>query len=118
MNMTEEQYMRLVGGRRKGKYHNVKVVDSAGVFDSKREYARWRDLAALQSAGEISSLARQVTFRIVVNDVPVCKYVADFVYVENGKRIVEDVKGVETAAFKLKKKLMLAVHGIDIRIVK
>jgi hypothetical protein len=44
--------------------------------------------------------------------------VADFTYIQDEKYIVEDYKGVETAVFRLKKKLMLAVHGIDIKIVK
>ena len=53
----------------------------------------------------------------------ICAYVADYTYYEtdeNGERqyIVEDAKGVETPEFKLKKKLMLAANGIDIRISK
>lgn len=30
-------------------------------------------------------------------------------------KVVEDVKGVRTLAYKFKKKLMKAVHGIEIR---
>lgn len=46
----------------------------------------------------------------------VCVYVADFVYLDlfDGKEIVEDAKGYRTAIYKLKKKLMKAVHSIDI----
>ena len=44
-----------------------------------------------------------------------CKYIADFVYIENGKQIVEDTKGVKTPLYVVKRKLMLWVHGIKIR---
>ena len=42
-------------------------------------------------------------------------YIADFVYVENGVKVVEDTKGVKTDAYKIKKKLMLKLYGIKIR---
>ena len=42
-------------------------------------------------------------------------YVADFVYEENGKKVVEDTKGVKTKDYILKRKLMLWVHGIRVR---
>jgi hypothetical protein len=45
----------------------------------------------------------------------ICRYVADFVYVRDEKRIVEDVKGLKTAVYKLKKRLMKAVHKIEIQ---
>jgi hypothetical protein len=43
------------------------------------------------------------------------KYVADFVYEENGKLIVEDTKGFRTKDYIIKRKLMLWVHGIQIK---
>ena len=42
-------------------------------------------------------------------------YIADFVYHEGKKEIVEDVKGYQTDVYKLKKRLMWVVHGIEIR---
>jgi hypothetical protein len=48
----------------------------------------------------------------------VCKYISDFVYLENGQKIVEDVKSEYTRklpVYRLKKKLVKAVHGIDIK---
>jgi hypothetical protein len=50
-----------------------------------------------------------------VNGVLVCTYVGDFDYWENGEYIVEDVKGFLTPVFKLKRKLVKALHGITIR---
>jgi hypothetical protein len=42
-------------------------------------------------------------------------YVADFVYTENGKLVVEDCKGCRTEVYKLKKKMTLYFHGIKIK---
>lgn len=44
-----------------------------------------------------------------------CVYIADFVYRENGRQVVEDTKGVRTEAYKIKRKLMLYIYGIKIR---
>ena len=77
----------------------------------------------MERGGSIKDLERQIKYDIVVNGEKICKYVADFRYnqiEEDGsqKEIVEDAKGVETADFKLKKKLMKAVHGIEIKLSK
>jgi hypothetical protein len=56
-----------------------------------------------------------VSFRLIVGGVLVCRYRADFVYVESGARVVEDVKGFRTVVYKLKRRLMLACHGIEIK---
>lgn len=87
-------------------------------FDSKKEAARWGELLILQRVASISALRRQVRFPLVVNGVLVCVYVADFVYIEAGRRVIEDVKSAFTRklpVYRLKKKLMRAVWGIDIR---
>jgi hypothetical protein len=47
-----------------------------------------------------------------------CAYYADFVYYKDGELIVEDVKGVKTEAYKIKKKLMLERYGIRITEIK
>lgn len=99
------------------KYHAVKTSFNGIVFDSKKEAHRYYELSILQAAGEISDLQRQVTYELIPKqdgERP-CTYKADFVYRENGKTVVEDVKGVRTDAYKIKRKLMLWVHGIKIR---
>lgn len=92
------------------------------VFDSKGEMERWAALSLLQRAGEIVNLLRQVTYSLDVNGVHICNYIADFEYRERSdsygktRLVVEDWKGFKTPAYHLKKKLMLAIHGIkDIR---
>jgi len=84
-------------------------------FQSSKEADRWGDLVAQQRAGRISGLRRQVSFPLRVNGLLITRYRADAVYIEDGRRVVEDVKGMRTAIYKLKKKLMAAVHGIEIR---
>lgn len=93
-------------------------------FDSVKEYKRYQDLVLLQRAGKISDLQRQVELVIQepfeyrgkkVNGV---SYVADHVYLRDGEKVVEDVKGVgkdgktvtATKDFRLKWKLLKAKY--------
>ncbi len=104
---------------KQSKYKNVKTSrvlpdGTVAKFDSKKEAVRWDELLFLQSLGKISGLKRQVTYKFVVNGVKICSYRADFEYVNDGKSVTEDVKGVLTAMYKIKKKLMKAVFSIDI----
>ena len=99
------------------KYRNVKTVVDNIKFDSKKEAKRWFDLNMLQKAGVINSLERQKKFKLDVNGQLICTYIADFTYGEGGEFIVEDVKSPASKklpAYRLKKKLMLAIYGIEI----
>ena len=106
------------------KYGNKKIETDDGVFDSRKEYARWCELKLLQRAGEISELKRQVPYVLI----PVqkdwktgkiiereCRYIADFVYTEGGNTVVEDAKGMRTKEYIIKRKLMLEKFKIRIR---
>ncbi len=98
---------------KRNKYANVKTDG----FDSKKESRRHQELVMLERAGKISGLALQVPYACVVNGVHVCDYVADFTYMEGERRVVEDVKSDATRklpVYRLKRKLMLACHGIQI----
>jgi hypothetical protein len=109
----------LVPAAKPSKYGNRKVADADGnVHDSGKEYRRWCDLQLREKACEISQLRRQVPYALVVNGVLVCQYIADAVYVEGAATIVEDCKSPRTrllAAFRIKCKLMQAIHGIQVR---
>lgn len=97
------------------KYHAKKTVVDGIKFDSKKEAARYSELKILERAGAVKYLKLQPKFHFHHNDVKICTYIADFSYVDhNGNRITEDVKGVKTAIYKLKKKMMKAFYGIDI----
>ena len=121
------------------KYHSKKITRDGLTFDSLKEYRRFCELRLLERAGAISELRLQVPFELIpaqyetyerygkngkrLKDGQKCvekavTYIADFVYIENGKRVVEDVKGYKGstayALFSLKRKLMLYIHGIKI----
>lgn len=91
-------------------------------FDSKAEAKRYEQLKLMEKAGLIVNLELQPKFDFVVNGMklPRTWYKADFRYVDvkTDDVIVEDVKGMITPIYQLKKKLMMACHGIEIREVK
>ena len=98
------------------KYRNVRTKVGQITFASKLEASRFVALKAMQQAGEISELKLQVPFSIAVGGLQVCKYVADFTYRDkSGALVVEDAKGHLTDVYKLKRRLMRVVLGIEIR---
>lgn len=84
------------------------------VADSRKEYRRLLELLAEQAAGTIQWLRTQRSFKLVVNGVFVCRYRADFLYIRDGRQVVEDTKGAITDVYRIKRALMKAVHGIEI----
>jgi hypothetical protein len=123
----------------KNKYYNIKTRALDGtVFDSLKEARRWDELLLLQRAGKISDLQRQVKYELIPAQYLTYErygkkgqrlkdgvrlvehkvvYRADFVYTdtETGENIVEDTKGFRTPDYIIKRKLLLAVHGIRIK---
>lgn len=96
---------------KRSKYNAVKVTIDGFTFDSKKEARRYSELKLLERAGEIANLELQPLFPCIVNGKKVCAYIADFAYLNNdGVRIVEDVKGFKTSIYRLKKKLVEALH--------
>lgn len=100
--------------KRRPKFNNTTVHLDGKRFMSKAEAGRYVELRKMELAGKISHLALQVPFKFRCG----AKYVADFRYVEDGKCVVEDVKGVKTAMYRLKAKMMLEEFGIKIRETK
>ena len=103
------------------KYHAKKTVVDGITFDSRKEADRYLALKGMEEDGSIEALRRQVRYELVpAFDVdgkhyrPVY-YVADFVYVEDGKTVVEDVKGMVTDVYKLKSKLFARRYGMSIK---
>ncbi|MBR6271384.1 MAG: DUF1064 domain-containing protein [Lachnospiraceae bacterium] len=103
------------------KYHNQKTNG----FDSRKEALRYQQLCLMQSAGVIQNLECQVPFTLIPAQKDetgkvierAVKYIADFVYFDNelGERVVEDVKGVKTKEYIIKRKLLLHKYGIRIK---
>ena len=96
------------------KYH----AEKSGGYDSRKEHRRANELRLLLRAGLISDLREQVSYELIPAqrgaDGKVIER-ADFVYTdEHGNTIVEDTKGVRTDVYRIKRKLMLKVHGIRI----
>lgn len=105
---------------RASKYHAKKTVVEGIEFDSAREAKRYTRLRALEEEGKIQHLRLQVPFELLPSfecdgvKYRGMKYVADFVYVRDGKVVVEDCKGFRTPEYKMKKKLMAYVNHVNI----
>ena len=89
------------------KYKNQKVVVDDIKFDSKKEASRYLELKLLEKAGQIRGLILQPSFELIPKQESerAVKYIADFMYVENEETIVEDVKGMKTKEYILKRKI-------------
>lgn len=106
------------------KYKNKKVQIDMYVFDSIQESKRYKELALLEKTGKISNLELQPHFLLQESfkkngkTYRKIEYIADFKYIENGKTIVEDVKGLQTDVFKLKHKLFEKKYPeLELRII-
>ena len=100
------------------KYRNHKTTVDGVKYDSKKEAARHQELMLLERAGQISELELQPVYRMEINGMLVCKYIGDFRYIEDGQTVVEDVKSPITRknpVYRIKHKLMQALHGIKIK---
>ena len=97
------------------KYGNKRTEIDGITFASRREANRYAELKLLERAGEIHGLTLQPAYDLIVDGVKICRYVADFRYFENKQIVVEDAKGFKTRDYRIKKKLMKAIFGIEIR---
>jgi len=104
---------------RYNKYSNQKVTELGIKFDSKKESRRYLELIALERIGDIRDLELQTKFKYELNGKLMFTYKADFTYMSNidGLKHVEDVKGVRTPVFNLKKKIIEAHFGIEIELI-
>ena len=97
------------------KYRAKRTEVDGIMFASKAESRRYIELRDMQKRGEIRHLELQPRFRLEVNGVKICDYIADFRYVDaDGEDVVEDVKGVITPQYRMKRNLMAAIYGVTI----
>lgn len=124
MKISQETLNRLLNNSinaKQNKYHNKKIMVDDIKFDSKKEARRYNELKLLEKAGIIKNLQRQVKFELQPSfkynnkTIRAINYIADFVYKKNGELIVEDVKGIRTDVYKLKKKMLLYIFNIEIK---
>ncbi|WOB06525.1 DUF1064 domain-containing protein [Piscinibacter gummiphilus] len=125
--MKKDELLALLetSKKRKNKHNAERVVFDGHTFDSKAECARYRWLRTLERAGRITGLRLQVKFELARGVTldghrkPALRYFADFVYLdEAGKQIVEDVKGMVTPTYRIKRHLMKSVHGIEVQEIR
>ncbi|MDX0855937.1 DUF1064 domain-containing protein [Sinorhizobium medicae] len=102
------------------KYRNKKTTIDGVKFDSKREAEFYSSLKQLQRAGHVYELELQKPYALTVNGQLVCTYKADFAFydaIQKRNRVV-DIKGVATRDFNIKRKLMWAIYGIDVEVIR
>ena len=106
---------------KRNKYNAKKTTVDGIVFDSAKEARRYSELRVLERAHQIMDLRLQEKFTLTVNGIKIASYIADFVYLDyHGKTIVEDVKSEPTAKksdFRMKMKLMRAIHHIEVSVL-
>ena len=110
------------------KYGAKKICCKGETFDSKAEFRRWRELKLMERAGEIRDLKRQVKHELIPAQYDsgrkllekAITYTSDFEYIDNRTNgfVVEDVKGMKTKEYIIKRKLMLYICKIRITEVK
>ena len=107
------------------KYKNKKTQVDMYVFDSIAESRRYKELALLEKAGEIENLQLQPKFLLQESfkkngkTYRKIEYIADFMYEEKGKVIIEDVKVMETKEFKIKRKLFEYKYpDLELKLIK
>lgn len=112
----QAQVVRKIG-KSYNKYSAQKTTIDGITFDSKKEAERYAELCLWERSGIISDLVLQPEFVLQPGFVyhgkkeRAIKYIADFQYMQDGKTIVEDVKGKKTDVYKLKRKMFLALYG-------
>jgi hypothetical protein len=99
------------------KYGAIRTEVDGITFASKAEARRYAELKLMERAGVIRDLVLQPRYELCVTGERICWYVADFAYTDNATDapVVEDVKGVKTSVYRLKKKLMYACKGITVQ---
>lgn len=121
VNLTRQEAKALLSKPKRTKYGNKKVTVDGIRFDSKREAEYYAALKLREKAGEVIGVELQRPFALLGNNgMLIATYKADFCFWDNvaDRFRVIDVKGVETKDFKLKKKMMLGLLGINVEVVK
>lgn len=103
----------------RNKYHAKKSRIDGYSFDSQAEARRYGELRLMEKAGEISGLEVHPVYPIEIQGRPVCKVILDFSYkTKDGDDVHEDVKGVDTALSRLKRKMVEAQYSINVEVVR
>lgn len=123
LSLSEARALLSGSKPKKSKYGNKPATIGAEKYRSEREARRHQELLQLARAGQVAGLSREVPFVLAPAAVidgrrkPALRYYADFVYTDTatGAEVVEDVKGMKTQVYIIKRHLMMTVHGIAVR---
>lgn len=121
ITLTRQEAKAILSKPKRSKYGNKKVVVDGITFDSKREAAYYGELKQREKAGEVVGIELQRPFALLGNNgMLIATYKADFCFWDNvaDRFRCIDVKGVETKDFKLKKKMMLGLLGINVEVIR
>lgn len=117
-HMSIKEYKKVLQKRMKSKYRNEPVTIEGIWFRSTREGIRYTELKLLEQSGAIIELELQPKFSFppVYDSGRHIVYIADFQYIDadTATRVIEDVKGAKTHAYKMKRAMMKYFHGITI----
>lgn len=95
----------------KHKFRAIRTELDGIKFASRKEAKRYRELRLLEKSGELLFFLRQVPFHLPAN----VKYVCDFLCFWKDETVtVEDVKGIKTPLYILKKKQVEATYPVSI----
>ena len=118
--ISADEYRALLASEKRRKYNSQPVEIDGIRFASRAEARRYGELLWQERDGMIHDLECQPRYRLEVNGVKICDYAGDFRYTDaqTGAVVVEDVKGgdaTKTPVYRLKRRLMLACHGIEVK---
>ncbi len=124
LNWTEDDLKAVLSKSapppvKRAKYGNKREKIDGYTFDSLLEARRYQELKLMEKAGEIRDLTVHPPFSIQVNGIHCGKTEMDFLYfTKEGKRVVEDTKGVSTPLSKLQHKLLFALYSIQVKVIR
>lgn len=109
-----EKVMSSYPKKKRNKYNSRRVEIDGFKFHSIAEGEYYKKLVLRKKAGEIKTFFMQVPIYLGKAN----RYIVDFMVIENdGRASYDDVKGYETALFKLKRNIIEEVHGIKINVI-
>ena len=94
------------------RYRELKFLEASGKIENLKTQVKFVLLPAQREPDTVGPKGGKIKGRVIEREV---SYIADFVYVEDGRMVVEDTKGVRTPEYVIKRKLMLYMTGIRIK---
>jgi len=120
--MNPEQFREFMAKREAGRTSKYKAIPTetqdGQKFKSELEARYYGRCLILQKAGQIDKIEREVRYELVVNGVFIASYMMDFrITYSNGSIDYIDCKSDATLTplYKMKKLLMLALYGIELK---